>query len=151
MNIAITLNVLTVAQIFVLTMMYPLVLTTTHVVVRVVWGRRRRAVGHVYSVLRWRQQSNSSKIGNYWVYAIVVYWSLGCVLLVRTYLNYRSDEDNTLRNASIAAGLIFFAFMGAGTFAMAVPLFPNFLSLRRREFLGNTMANPLLHVHFGRT
>ena len=56
-----------------------------------------------------------SKIGDYWVYAIVVYWSLGCVLLVRTYLNYRSDEDNTLRNASIAAGLIFFAFMGAGT------------------------------------
>ena len=44
-----------------------------------------------------------SKIGNYWVYAIVVYWSLGCVLLVRTYLNYRSDEDNTLRNA-FAAG-----------------------------------------------
>ena len=58
------------------------------------------------------------------MYAIVVYWSLGCVLLVRTYLNYRSDVDNTLRNASIAAGLIFFAFMGAGTLRWPFLFFP---------------------------
>lgn len=123
-NIAITLNVLTVAQIFVLTMMYPLVLTTSRTSLYGWFGAVAAGLLVMFILAYDADSEEFSKIGNYWVYAIVVYWSLGCVLLVRTYLNYRSDEDNTLRNASIAAGLIFFAFMGAGTLRWPFLFFP---------------------------
>ena len=123
-NISFTLNSLTLAQILMLAMMYPLVLTTTRKSLFSWFGGLAGGLVVMFIIALATDGEGYSKIDNYWGFVTIAYWTLSSVLLVRIYLRFRSDEDNMLRNASIAAGLLLFALMGAGSLQWPFLFFP---------------------------
>ena len=123
-NISFTLNSLTLAQILMLAMMYPLVLTTTRKSLFSWFGGLAGGLVVMFIIALATDGEGYSKIDNYWGFVTIAYWTLSSVLLVRIYLRFRNDEDSVLRNASIAAGLLLFALMGAGSLQWPFLFFP---------------------------
>lgn len=123
-NSTITLNVLTVGQILMLTMMYPLVFTNSRKALFSCFGGIALGLLVMFIIAYDASATQYTKIEHYWSIVLRLYLTLGTILLIRIYLKFRNDENDSLRNASIAAGLIFFAFMGSGTLRWPFLFFP---------------------------
>ena len=123
-NVSFTLNSFTLAQILMLTMMYPLVFTTSRESLFSWYGGIAVGLLVMFIIAFAVDGEGYSKIDNYWGFVTIAYWTLASILLIRIYMQFRNNEDNSLRNASIAAGLLLFALMGAGSLQWPFLFFP---------------------------
>ena len=89
-----------------LTMMYPLVFTTSRESLFSWYGGIAVGLLVMFIIAFAVDGEGYSKIDNYWGFVTIAYWTLASILLIRIYMQFRNNEDNSLRNASISAGLL---------------------------------------------